>query len=220
MGGFPAFEGVFETVRRFFRGPQFERSAKADVVEEDLAFFEDLAQLQRKMATTLRAMRPDMLGRAECQFLEQAYGLWWPQVERALALRLAADAHHVVAARESFQDAAYEVRDAFSYLLSSQFNLEEFVFSELEQGGDVVKAIPPVRFTPRWDETQHYLEAEVPEFRMHLHGRNRAEIIQDFFEQLTFVYGHYACRATADQLAPDAIELRATLRSRFSLVQS
>lgn len=87
---------------------------------------------------------------------------------------------------------------------------------EVELADEVLRLEPPLVLTPRLDddEQQHFV-ADVPEFGLTLSGRTRDELLQDWEEQLQFVWKEYAL-AAEDTLAADALDLRGRLLSRVT----
>jgi len=87
-------------------------------------------------------------------------------------------------------------------------------FREVETADGTLTFDPPIVIGPRLDdEEQQNFVADVPEFGLILSGRTRDELLQDWEEQVQFIWREYAL-APEETLAPDAQDLRGRLLAR------
>lgn len=87
-------------------------------------------------------------------------------------------------------------------------------FREVETADGTLTFDPPIVIGPRLDdEEQQNFVAEVPEFGLILSGRTRDELLQDWEDQVQFIWREYAL-APEETLAPDAQDLRGRLLAR------
>ncbi|MBN1193676.1 MAG: hypothetical protein JXA36_08330 [Coriobacteriia bacterium] len=95
-------------------------------------------------------------------------------------------------------------------------DLSPVEFGEVAFGDDVLAFSPPIVLAPRLDdEEEQYFIADVPDFGLTASGRTRDEMLQDWEDQVQFIWRECAL-APAEDLAPDAIDLRAKLRARVT----
>ncbi len=95
-------------------------------------------------------------------------------------------------------------------------DLSPVEFRELELADKMLRFEPPIVLTPRLDdnEQQHFV-ADVPDFGLTLSGHTRDELLQDWEDQIHFVWTEYAL-APEDTLAADALDLRSRLLSQVT----
>ncbi len=95
-------------------------------------------------------------------------------------------------------------------------DLSPVEFREVELADKVLRFDPPIVLTPRLDddEQQHFV-ADVPELGLTVSGRTRDELLQDWEDQIQFVWGEYAL-APEETLATDALDLRSRLLRHVS----
>lgn len=94
-------------------------------------------------------------------------------------------------------------------------DLSPVELAEVEGDGLRLLLSPAVLITPELDpEEQQSFTATVDEFGFTLGGRTREALLQDFAEQMAFVWREYAETPEAD-LTADAIALRARLLARI-----
>lgn len=95
-------------------------------------------------------------------------------------------------------------------------DLSPVEFKEVELAHEVLRFDPPIVLTPRLDDDeQQYFVADVPELGLTASGRTRDELLQDWEDQIQFVWGEYAL-APVDTLAADALDLRSRLLRQVS----
>lgn len=93
-------------------------------------------------------------------------------------------------------------------------------FDEVEVADGRFLLDPPIVLTPELDaDVQQYFVAEVDEFGLSLGGRTRDTLLQDFAEQLNFIWCEYAM-ADEHELTEDALELRRRLLERVKRVEA
>jgi hypothetical protein len=90
-------------------------------------------------------------------------------------------------------------------------DLSPVEFREVEFDDQVLHFEPAIILTPRLDDDeQQYFVADIPEFGLTLGGRTRDELLQDWEDQIQFVWREYVL-AQEDTLAADALALRTRL---------
>lgn len=98
-------------------------------------------------------------------------------------------------------------------------DLSPVQLSEAELDGEILVIEPPIVLTPRLDEDeQQYFVASVNEFGLTLGGSTRDALLQDWAEQMHFIWREYAM-VSENELTRDAQELRNRLLERVQARQ-
>lgn len=95
-------------------------------------------------------------------------------------------------------------------------DLSPVELGEVTIDGGTLTLDPPILLSPRLDDDEkQYFLANVEAFNLTLSGRTREELLEDWEDQVRFIWRDYALAQESD-LAPDALDLRRTLLSRVT----